>query len=487
MDSLTAVLQKIGSFQGAALLAFAMIITLFCSFSQRRSVKIFAIIINALSYAGVLYLYISGYLKTGLFKDFQMIMELKDLILLAIIIFCALNVLFFISFYRFYKSSFVRTIIMLTFTLISASFLVIASNFIIVLVSLVITVFNLFAIISLSGPGNNKSEEAIGKFGIRTITAPILFFFGFSVLYASGEIKDFLEVEKIAAAGDPFILISTIIFATAIFLFLFLYPLQGSYLGLAKRIEGGALPVLWFLYLPLGIIIFMKFEVFFNIFLKQASINTIAILAALLLLSLFGANLGAVRTTSLKRIISMLVLFSIGNIIFSRILTIVGSGPGTGSAGVNIVNLSIMIIGVMPLCLLMVFVEKGTKNDSILNLRGFVYRKTYITICTILVLFWWIAANIYISPLPLIFSGGSFNFPGTIQTVIMALYLAAWLFITFNISRMIFVLFSRKAEKEALKDKPLPKVFYIYFSVFTLAAIFSIVLYWQNLLQFVVS
>ena len=475
---------KIGPFQGVALLVLAVIITLFTSFSQRKSVKIFAITLNALSYAGVLYLYINSYIRTSPFEDFLVIVGLKELILLGMIIFCVLNVLFYISFYRFYESGFTRTIILLTFTLIPASFMVMASNFIITFVSLVITVFNIFAIISSAGPGSNESGDTLGKFGIRTIAAPVLFFFGFSVLYGSGEIKSFLEVQGLEAAGDPFILIGTIIFACGLFLFFFLYPFQGPYLRLARRINGETLPVLWFLYMPLGIIMFTKFEVFFDIFLKQASINTTVTIAAILLLSLFGANIGAVRTTSLKRIISMLVLFSIGNIIFGRVMGPVGPESGAGLVGANTYGLAIMIIGFMPLCLLMVFTEKGAGSDSILNLRGFAYRKTYISVCIILVLLWWIAASIYISPLVALFKGGSFNYPGMVQIIILALYIAAWLFTAFNIFRITFTLFSRKADKGASSEQALPKGFYIYFSIFTLIAISTIVLAWQGLLWF---
>jgi len=155
---------------------------------------------------------------------------------------------------------------------------------------------------------------------------------------------------------------------------------------------------------------------------------------------------------------------------------------GPGIVGANTWGLAIMMIGFMPICLLMVFAEKGTGNDSILNLRGFVYRKTYISICIILVFIWWIAASIYISPLSSLFEGGSFNYPGTAQTIILALYLAAWLFTAFNILRMIIVLFDKKIEKGTLKDLPLPKVFYIYFSIFTLVAITTIVLSFQGLI-----
>jgi hypothetical protein len=229
---------------------------------------------------------------------------------------------------------------------------------------------------------------------------------------------------------------------------------------------------------------FIKFEVFFGIFLKQASINTIVIVAAILLLSLFGANIGMLRTTSLKRIISMIVLFSIGNIIFGKVMGPVGPESGAGLVGANTYGLAIMIIGFMPVCLMMVFTEKGTGSDSILNLRGFAYRKTYISICIITVLLWWIAASIYISPLVALFEGGSFNYPGTAQIIILALYLAAWLFTAFNIFRITFALFSRKTDKGVSSGLALPKVFYIYFSIFTLIAISTTVLAWQGLLWF---
>ena len=180
----------------------------------------------------------------------------------------------------------------------------------------------------------------------------------------------------------------------------------------------------------------------------------------------------------------MLVLFSIGNIIFGKVLGPAGQESGAGLIGVNTCGLAVMIIGFMPVCLLMVLTEKGAGSDSILNLRGFAYRRTYISICIVLVLVWWIAASIYISPLSALFEGGSFNYPGTAHTIMLALYLAAWLFVAFNIFRIVIVLFDRKVEKGTLKDVPLPKVFYIYFSIFALAAISTIVLSWQGLLGF---
>jgi len=484
MEFLSTIFQKTGPFSGAAIMALAILISLFSGFSQRKGAKIFVIAINVLSYAGVLYLYIHSYQQTGPFSDFLVKMELQELILMGVIIFCALNVLFYISFYRFYDKSFIRTIIILAFTVISVSFLIIASNFIFMFASLVVAVFNIFALISSAGPGSHASGDAIGKFGIRTIAVPVLFFFGFSVLYGSGEVRSFSEVPGLEPAGNPLILISVIVFACGLFLYLFLYPFQGPYLKLARRMNGEALPVLWFLYIPLGIIIFIKFEVFFNIFLQQTGIYNKVVIAVILLLSLFGANMGAVRTTSLKRIIAMLVLFNVGSIIFGSVPGLVGLETGAGLVGVNIEGLAIMIAGFMPLCLLMVFVEKGAENDSILNLGGFAYKKTYITICIILLLLWWFAASIYISPLSALFDGGSFNYPGTVQIIILALYLLAWLFAAVNIFRIVIVFFSRKAAEGTLKDTAVPKVFYIYFSIFTLAALSTIVLSWQNLLWF---
>ncbi|MCJ7666324.1 MAG: hypothetical protein MUO59_06265 [Actinobacteria bacterium] len=482
MEFLLAIIQKIGPFQGAAILALAVFISLFTSFSPRKSAKIFSIAINALAYAGALYLYVHSYIRTGPFSGFLVKMELRELILLGVVIFCALNVLFYISFYRIYDNSFIRTITILTFTVISISFLVIASNFILMFASFTVSVFNIFAIISSTNPGRTASGEAIGKFGIRTALAPVLFFFGFSVLYGSGEIRSFLEVPGLEHTGNPFILIGTIVFACGLFLYLFLYPFQGPYLKLARRINGEALPVLWFLYIPLGIITFIKFEVFFNIFLQQAGIVSKTFIAVILLLSLIGANTGAVRTSSLKRIIAMLVLFSVGNIIFSRVQGLTGLESAAVLQDTNILGLGIMIAGFMPLCLLMVFTEKGTGNDSILNLRGFAYRKTYITICIILILLWWLYANIYISPLTALFDGGNFNYPGTVQIIILALYFLAWLLATVNIFRMIIVFFSRNAAEGTLKDLTVPKVFYFYFTIFILAAISTVVLSWQGLL-----
>ncbi len=102
MEFLSTIFQKTGPFSGAAIMALAILISLFSSFSQRKVAKAFVIAINVLSYTGALYLYIHSYLKTGPFSGFLVKMELRELILLGVIIFCALNVLFYISFYRFY-------------------------------------------------------------------------------------------------------------------------------------------------------------------------------------------------------------------------------------------------------------------------------------------------------------------------------------------------------------------------------------------------
>ena len=69
--------------------------------------------------------------------------------------------------------------------------------------------------------------------------------FGFSVLAGTGRIGSLSSYANMENTSDPLILISALLFGGAVYLYFFLYPFQGIYLRLARRVNtaSGADPV----------------------------------------------------------------------------------------------------------------------------------------------------------------------------------------------------------------------------------------------------
>jgi len=465
------IIEKLDPYTGIMILALAVLITIFAGLSKSKRMGIFIIILNALSYAGALYMIIYSFGEYGPRTGFLIDLGLPELILSCIVLFCGLNVLFFISVSRFSGDSFIRMIILLTFSLFSILSLIMADNMIFVFTALTITILSIFTLVSSLDGGSAGSREAIGKFGIRAFLPAVLIFFGFSVLSGTGGTKSLSGYASIESAADPLLLISTIVFACAIYLYFFLYPFQGPFLKLVRRIDSSSVSVLWFLYMPAGIILLIKFGAFFNIFDGKNNIYGFTAVTILAFLNLFGAGIGAIRAVSLSRILSMFLLFEIGTVVLIRSLGSMDGMSGYFAGQYDLAVLVIILMVLLPLCLLIMLLEKNTGKDMLIGIGGLMYKNIYIGICSIILFLWWIAANIYIFPFEKFISGNGPMSYGLQGLVLFIGYIMALLLIAVNIFRVILVFFKKLPAAGGDKTISVPRIFYIYISVFVLLAL----------------
>jgi len=256
MRSIADIIERLDPYAATMILVLALFITIFAGFSKNNGIKISIIIINALSYMAVFYIIIYSFMKYGPRTAFLTNSGPLEIILSCIILFFGLNVLFFISINRFQDGSFARIIILLTFSLISVLSLIMADNIIFIFAAFVIMILSVFTLISSLDREGAGSREAIGKFSVSAFLPAALILFGFSVLSGTGGAKSLSRYGSPENAADPLLLICAIVFACALYLYFFLYPFQGPYLKMARRINSSAVSALWFLYMPAGIIMY---------------------------------------------------------------------------------------------------------------------------------------------------------------------------------------------------------------------------------------
>ncbi|HAJ94702.1 MAG TPA: hypothetical protein DCP02_00575 [Actinobacteria bacterium] len=476
MGFISDIIERLDPYTGIIILALAVLITIFAGFSKNNGIKIFVIIVNALSYTAAFYLIIYSFTEYGSRDGFLTSISLPELILSCIILFIGLNVLFFISISKFSDDSFIRIVILLTFTLIPILSLIMADNMIFIFTAFALTILSIFTLISSLDRESTGSGEAIGKFGIRTILPPTLIFLGFSVLIGAGGAKNLSGYGSAENAADPLLLLSAIIFACAFYLYFFLYPFQGPYLRIARRVSGGAVSVLWFLYMPAGIILLIKFNRFFGIFGEKNNIYAFIIITVFAFLNLFGAVVGAIRAVSLKRILSMFIIFEIGTMVLIRSAGSAGMMSGHSAGYYDLTILLIILIVFLPLQLLVMLLEKNTGKDIIAGTSGLVYKNAYIVICAIILFIWWIAANVYIFTFGKFISGSGLMSHGPEGLILFIGYILALLLMAANIFRMILVFFKKLPETGETKKHAVPRVFYAYISVFVLLALSILIL-----------
>ncbi|MCD4670726.1 MAG: hypothetical protein K8S14_09810 [Actinomycetia bacterium] len=476
MGFISDIIEKLDPYTGIIILALAVLITIFAGFSKGKRTRVFIIILNALSYAAALYMVIYSFGEYGSRTGFLISLGMPELILSCIILFCGLNVLFFISISRFTDDSFIRIIILLTFSLISSLSLIMADNMIFVFTALTITILSIFTLISSLDRESAGSREAIGRFGMRTFLSAILVFLGFSVLVGAGGIKSLSGYAGIQSAADPLLLISAIVFICAIYLYFFLYPFQGLFLKLARKINSASVSVLWFLYMPAGIILLIKFDGFFNIFSEKTNIYGFIAITVFAFLNLFGAGIGAIRAASLRRILSMFLLFEIGVTVLNRSLGSMDGMPGYYAGYYDLAVLVIILLVFLPLYLLIMLLEKNTGKDMLAGTGGLIHKNAYLSICSIILFLWWFAANIYIFPFEKFISGSGPMSYGPRGLVLFIGYIMALLLMAVNVSKMILVLFKKPPAADAYKTASVPRIFYVYTAVFVLLALSVLIL-----------
>jgi hypothetical protein len=386
-----------------------------------------------------------------------------------------------VSLDRLSQNGYIRVIILLSFSLISVLFLVMADDVVLVMTSLIIFILSIISLLASLEIGGTRSREYVGKFGMRTVIPAVLVLFGFSILAGTGGIKKFSTYAGIDNTGDPIFTITAIIFAAAVYLYLFLYPFQGIYLKLNRRINASSAPVIWFLFVPAGIILLARFDLFFSTFYGRENIYGFIILAVLGFLNLLGAGIGAIKAASIKRLISIFILFQLGTGLVIRASGFIGPVPAFTPGIYNIAALIIILVTFLPLYILALVIEKNGSDDSISGAGALLRKHPYLGICFATLLVWWLAADFYIFFLQgpengTSLSGLGFVGQGIGITILSSGYMAALLLMAANVVRIIVLFSNRRAEGDSPKLYYFPRVFYIYLSFFILLALTSVVL-----------
>jgi hypothetical protein len=465
-----------GPFAGIIILAAGILIAFFAGFSQSRKINIIIASVTAASYAAAIYINIRNYLAAGPAATYLTNTGPAETIISAALLFCGLNVLFFLSLEKLSRRDYVRQVIMLSFAVVSVLLLAISDNIIFFTVSLIVTILSIFNFLASSGKDLPGVREYAGGFGLRPAAAAGFVLMGFSLLAGTGtmdSISSFTAPEK---AGDPLFMIAVLFLGCAVYLFFFLYPFQGLLLGLSAKADVFSNQVLWLLYIPSGIVMLIKLETFFDMFYGRQNIYGFAVLALLAFLNLLGPGLASIRSFNIKRILSLFLLFQLGTLLLAKAADFTGRGPSYTAGIFDLWVLFIILTVFLPLSMFSRTLEMSGSRGMIDRSRGFFRSHPYAGICFVIIFIWWLAANIYLcflnGPLP----GALLMEQGTWAAVLYAGCAAALALMAANIIRMMLILFGRASENNPPAAASLPAVFYIYISFFALAAAVSAVL-----------
>ncbi|MCG2791444.1 MAG: hypothetical protein L6305_06830 [Actinomycetia bacterium] len=460
--------EKINPLQSIIVLSAAIFISSFFVISKSKAVKRFLIIVTSISLILAFYLNIYSFISMGNFSNFLLSFENAQMIEVSIILFSAVNLLFFISIYKVDSNHFIKILILFLFSTICAVFVVVARNFLLIFTSLTIFILTIFQLVTALNIKTNKARPYILGYFLRPTLTVILFFFGFSLFYGATDLKDFNQILQSEYISNPLIVLGLIIFGIAIYLYFFLFPLQGPYMKLIKRGEFSSNAVIWFLYFPVGIFMFLKLN---ELFIEKMSIFFIVIT----FICIFAGSIGAFKTNSIRRIMSFLFLFFIGIFILNISMFSTGIISKSLMDWFNITNVLLALFSFMPICSIFSVVEKNTGSDSIDNIKGFGRSNIYICINLIIIFISWSGFAYHIEPFIKYFNGANFLKIGTNNIILLLAVVIAFIFLMVNMFRII-VQFFRKPLTGVVEKIIFPKFFYIYVTFFTLVILVAAIL-----------
>jgi NADH:ubiquinone oxidoreductase subunit 2 (subunit N) len=237
------------------ILSAAMFISVFFGISGKIGIKRFVIILDVLSLFLALFINIYSFAVGGSFSNYLMSFGIFQVIEISIILFSAINILFFISIYNIGDKHFIKILILFMLSVCCIIFLIISRNFLLMFLSWSMFLVSVFQLITSLNIILHENVRYILRFFTSSLLSAILAFFSFSLIYGSTDFKDFRQIVESGAVSSPIVISGIIIFIIAVYLYLFLFPLQGSYLRLIKRCEHSSMAVIWFLYFPAGIFV----------------------------------------------------------------------------------------------------------------------------------------------------------------------------------------------------------------------------------------
>jgi len=468
MEFILYISGKINPLQSVVVLAAAILISSFFGFTKKKVFKKFIIAVGSISLFLAFCLNIYVFISMGAFSDSLLTFGIMQVIEAGIIIFAALNLLFFISAYELNSNHFVKILILLLFSTICAVFIVISENFILMFTSLTIFILTIFQLVTSLNSSVSKTGSYTLRYFLRPALTVILFLFGFSLFYGASDFKNLGQILVSENISNPLTVLGLIIFGVAVYLYFFLFPFQNPYLGLMKRARSSSNSVIWFLYFPAGFFMFLKFSELYSFYIEKSSLYTSVIFIIVTFICMFAANLGAVKTGSIRRIMSFLFLYFIGVFLLNISMFSTGIISKSSMEWLNIAGIFLLVFSFIPIYSVFSRIERDTGSDSIAGIRGFGRSNIYISVNLLIIFLSWSVIALYIIPFGKYFNGMVFSEMGAANMMLLAVIAVVFLFLMVNVFRIISV-FYRKPAGGAAEKIIFPKYFYIYITFFTLA------------------
>ncbi|MBM3705279.1 MAG: hypothetical protein FJW66_02015 [Actinobacteria bacterium] len=482
-------INRLYPFYSSACLAGAALVSIFFGLSDRKGIKVFLIFLSVCSIFASLFFNIFSFLKSGSFSDFLFVFDKLQVVEISIILFSAINILLLFSIYNFRKQSFSKILIIFQVAVFLITIFILSNNLIMIFCSLALAVAGIFQLVTLlAGQSDIRTESEylvknqIIRFFMVASFSLIVLFTGFSLIFGVLDFKTFVQIVQSDKLENPLLRTGLFIIFTGIFTYLFIFPLQSAYIKLIKRTEGISALIIWFFYYPAGIFLFLKlFDIFATFTGKNIFLN--AALYFIALVCIAGGNIGAVKTTSLRRIMSFLFLATLGFSILSLAFFSTRLIESAAVLRLIIANTVFLIFIYFPVYSIFLEIERQKGSDSIENIRGFARNNKYSGIILILILLsfaglagtsGYIVKIIFIQPFIDIlkaqtagWTGSSFiilNYTGSIAAI------AGWIFFAANIIRMLIYMVRSPGKAGKIL---VPKFYHIYILFFCLILIYT--------------
>ena len=481
------ILDKIHPFESSAVLLGAAFFSIFFGMSRKKPLKVFLIIVSSCAFAYAFFLNIQTYILTGNFSNYLFNYNFLQMLQISIILFISLNILIFISVSNIEKDYFIKIILIFIFTVFCASLFIISNNFLMVFTSLAIFITCMFQLVTLlnrNGNIGNIDEYTIHNNLIRyflvSVFSLLLILAGFSLIFGSTDFKSFSQILESEKINSTLFKAGVFIIFSSIYFYLFIFPFQSAYIRLTKRCEVSSALVIWFLYFPSGLFLFLKLRGLLLYFIEKNNFYlTISFLTIAFLLAA-GGNIGAVKTTSIRRMLAFLFLSS---------LSITALAVANYSLGVIndqrmdwliFFNLSLTGLCYFPIFAVFSEIERKSGFNSIGEINGFARKNKFAGINLIFLLLslagligtgGYLLRFFIMKPFVDYFRevpgqhSGSHNVILTVLAAITAVF--AFSFLAANIIKLIVIMF-KKSDLKVLNFSKFHLAYVTFYSVFIL-------------------
>ncbi len=515
LEKIKALLDSIYPFYPVLFILGSGIITVFFGMSGRKPVKLFIIILTACSIAAGIFINIYSYNLKGEFSNFLFNFSGLQVALTSMVLFSALNALLFLCLFNFRKDNLIKIILMFDLCILSFIFFIPSVNFIVMFSSLTFFITGVFQLVTslnrgvfLSSMPEYTIKNNIIRFFLLSALSLLLMFLGFSLLFGATDLKTFSQVLESDFKNTSLIKTGFFIILLSAFLFSGFVPLHSPYMKMQKRIEKSSTSIIWLLYILAGIILLLKLKDIFFFFLDSDNKYIIIALLVVSAACVFAGNLGALKTTSIRRIFSFFVLSILGTSVLGFVQYGLGLFDGTTVLKYIISNCILLGVTYMPLMLVFYSLETNG-DDSLERLRGFGKRNIYLSINMVIIMlslsglpgtYGYLSRmsllSVFLSDYRTIIDQSGGNFISGLKISNMLVAFISWAFIAANIIRLIVVIYGKEITKKdiyatdlqsreviensgTVKSKTvqgsafIPVFIYIYVTIFTLLIVLT--------------